>query len=183
MLRIRERMITGLAFLVYITIGMVIPWAFAAQDVDLVVASVQRPSAAESKKDRIFLNRGQFIKTEAFVVNLGPGSSGPFSVGIYLSEDPDGSTMIHEFDIIRDLDLSGSEHILISREYLLPMYITPARDYWVVFEADYDKNVTERNEKNKKSIQKVNVPCDGFPLSYNNSYLCPGGGDKFHFDD
>ena len=111
MLRIGRRMITGLAFLVSIPLGMMIPWAFAAEDVDLVVASAQRPSVAESKQNRIDLKRGQFIKLDAFVVNLGSARSGPFDVGIYLSEDPDGSTKIHEFDIIRDLDLSGSEHI------------------------------------------------------------------------
>lgn len=179
-------MITGLAFLVYIPIGMMIPWALAVEEVDLVVTSTQRPSVTEPTKNKkvsardhvIVSKRGQFIKTEAIVSNGGTVRSGLFEVGIYLSHYSDGHDRVHEFDIIKNVDLSGSEQILISEAYLIPYSITPARDYWVVVEADYDREVTEKDEKNKKIIQTIFIQCDEFELNYEDPYVCPKFGEN-----
>ena len=179
--------ITGLMFLVYIPLGMMIPRALAVEDVDLVVTSTQQPSVAEQIKNRKVsardhiseIKRGQFVKTEALVSNRGAGRSGPFEVGIYLSHYPDGRDKAHEFDIIQNVDLSGSEQIVISGEYLIPYSISVARDYWVVMEADYDGEVTEKDENNRQIIKTINVPCDEFALGYDNDpYLCPRFGEN-----
>ena len=180
-------MITGLMFLVYLPIGMMAPRALAVEDVDLVVTSTQQPAVAEQTKNRKVsardhireIKRGQFVKTEALVSNRGPGRSGPFEVGIYLSHYPDGRDKAHEFDVIKNVDLSSSEQIVISGEYLIPYSISVARDYWVVMEADYDGEVTEKDENNRKIIKTINVPCDEFALGYDNDpYLCPRFGEN-----
>ena len=187
MSRMWRIMITGLMFLVYLPIGMKAPLALAVENVDLVVTSTQQPSVAEqiknkkvSARDHIReIKRGQFVKTEALVSNRGAGRSGPFEVGIYLSHYPDGRDRAHEFDIIKNVDLSGSEHIVISGKYLIPYSISVARDYWVVMEADYDGEVTEKDENNRQIIKTINVPCDEFAFGYDHDpYLCPRFGEN-----
>ncbi|HEX9758212.1 MAG TPA: hypothetical protein VGB26_10500 [Nitrospiria bacterium] len=184
MLPILRMTIIGIIFLTLSSVGPLLSWVYGADGADLVVATVKRLSAEDIDNNRIDLQRGQFVKTEAFVANLGPARSGPFSVGIYLSDDPDGQNRVHEFDVITNLDLKGSEYKLIKGEYIIPVYnILPARFYWVVVEADYEKNVAEEDEKNKKIIQKINVLCDDLNLNYSNTYLCPSKKEKFHFND
>lgn len=187
MSRMWRIVITGLMFLVYVPFGMMPARALAVENVDLVVSSPQQLSVTEqiknkkvSARDHIReIKRGQFVKTEALVSNRGAGRSGPFEVGIYLSHYPDGRDKAHEFDVIKNVDLSSSEQIVISGEYLIPYSISVARDYWVVMEADYDGEVTEKDENNRQIIKTINVPCDEFALGYDSDpYLCPRFGEN-----
>ncbi len=186
MSRIWRKMITGVAFLVYISTGMIIPPALAVEDVNLVVTSAQLlPVTVQNKnkkvsagEDFIRVNRGQFIKIEAVVSNLSKASSAPFNIGIYLSNYRDGRDKVHEFDVIKGVSLSESEQIPVSGQYLIPYSIEAGRSYWVVVEADYDRNVNKKDEKNRRMIRSIFVPCDEFAIDYPD-YLCiqPGEND------
>jgi hypothetical protein len=183
MSRIRNIMIGGVAFLVYIHMGQMInPWAFAVEDVDLVIIPAQPLSTMESNKKVsarapiIEVKRGEFVRVEAIVRNEGAAKSGPFEVGIYLSGYPDGRDRVHEFAIIRKVELSGSEQLLINEEYLIPYkdkdWVSPGRNYFVVIEVDYDREVSEKDENKRKVIKTINVPCDEVALGYGKEFLC-----------
>jgi hypothetical protein len=92
--------------------------------------------------------------------------------------NPDGSRKAHEFDIVKGLDLSGSERLSIQEEYLIPYSILPARDYWVIMEVDYDGEVAEQDEQNRQIIQTINVPCDDFGSDYLTEYICLNPGEN-----
>ena len=128
-------------------------------------------------EDFIRVNRGQFIKIEALVSNLSMASSAPFSIGIYLSNYRDGRDKVHEFDVIPGVSLSESEQIPVSGQYLIPYSIDAGRSYWVVVEADYDRNVSKKDEKDRRMIKSIFVPCDEFAIDYPD-YLCTNPGEN-----
>jgi len=163
---------------------------FAASDVDLVVSPapslVQQVAKAKVKPRDVGdivaeAKRGASLNVEATVSNGGATASGPFDVRIYLANRSDGSGLVHEFDVVKQLSLPGKGQVLVTGEYVMPTYpVVAGRSYWLVFEADSANDVAERDEaNNRRVISTVSVPCDDLQKEdYVSEYLCPKFGEN-----
>lgn len=187
MVKVRGQILAGIAVLSLISIGMITPSSFAVEGVDLVITSVQPLPTMEPIKNKNkklsarvpiieVAERGKFLKIETIIRNEGAAKSGPFTVRIYLSGNPEGRNTVHEFYTFKKVELSGSEQFLINEEYVVPYkdkdWVSPGRNYFVVVEVDYDQEVSEKGENKRKVIKRIHVPCDEIALGYGEEFHC-----------
>lgn len=158
--------------------------------IDLVVTSppslaqpVSNPKAKPNaaKEVVVSVERGANLKVEATFGNLGTNDSGPFDVRFYLADRANGQGVVHEFDVVKTLEISGNGRITVHGEYVMPFYpVVAGRSYWLVAEADAHGDVRELNEENNRRVlSTVSVPCDEFlKEEYVSEYLCPKHGEN-----
>jgi hypothetical protein len=165
-------------------------WAGEVLDVDLVVTSTtslaQTVSNAKTgptapKEVVVSAERGANLNVEASVGNLGQNHSGPFDIRFYLADRSNGRGVVHEFDVVKKVEVPGNGRVTIQGEYVMPFYpVVAGRSYWLVAEVDAHSDVAERNEDNNRQVlSTVSVPCDDFlKEEYVSEYLCPKFGEN-----
>lgn len=89
------------------------------------------------------------LSLSCIIKNQGQGSAGPSKVKYYLSTSSTGTTYYLGYDSVSSLSSEGTSSE--SETVTIPSNITTDRNYYVVFYADADGQVSESNENNNKS--------------------------------
>ncbi|MCP4125023.1 MAG: hypothetical protein GY751_25045, partial [Bacteroidetes bacterium] len=117
--------------------------------------TVENPSVTPTQE----VIPGQSVTLSASVINVGgTGTVAASGLGYYLSAN--GNTWDNS-DILLGTSYFGlllpEENKLISRELPLPGKIPSADRYYIVFYADYPKNVDETDENNNQAAREINI--------------------------
>jgi len=151
-----------------------------AKNDKLVVASMDL--ASPSPGENIF--RGELLTVTAQLKSNTAAKSGPLKVRIYLSDDPNGTDIKHEFDIFHDLSLDKSGNnsafnrevdrfhnifqdksggLSVKGQYVIPYTIPAGHEYYIVVEISPEEKAVGSGENKTKITHGIQVPCDAIP--------------------
>ena len=100
---------------------------------------------------------GSSLSVSCVIKNQGQGSAGSNKVKYYLSTSSTGTDYYLGYDSVDSLNADGNSSE--SGTFTIPSGITCDRNYYVVFYADADGQVSESNENNNKNNAEINVQC------------------------